>query len=97
MAEPACYWRLTGVWVPVHTGNDAYDFTDRQKVNKTKRERYIKRLQRRLARQQKGSGRRQKTKQRIARQHSKVASIRKDFCHKTSPENGGQSGKGHYF
>ena len=73
-----------GVAIPVHTGNATYDFTDNQKKNKKKRERYIKRLQRRLARQKKGSNRRQKTKNRLARQHKKVANIRQDFCHKTS-------------
>ena len=45
---------------------------------------YIKRLQRRLARQQKGSNRRAKTKYLIAVHHAKKANIRHDFAHKTS-------------
>lgn len=73
-----------GVVIPVHTGEHRYDFTDNQKASKEKRQRYIKQLQRRLAKQKKGSNRRQKTKNRIARHHKKVASIRQDFCHKTS-------------
>ena len=73
-----------GVAIPVHTGSHRYDFTDNQKRNKEKRERYVKRLQRRLSRQKKGSNRRQKTKARIATQHKKIANIRQDFCHKTS-------------
>lgn len=73
-----------GVAIPVHTGEKTYDFTCNQQKNRDKRKRYIKKLQRRLSRQNKGSNRRQKTKNRIARQHSKVANIRQDFCHKTS-------------
>ncbi|MFK0569728.1 RNA-guided endonuclease InsQ/TnpB family protein, partial [Endozoicomonas sp.] len=73
-----------GVAIPVHTGVARYDFTANQKRNKDNRERYLKRLQRRLAKQTKGSNRRQKTKNNIARQHKKVANIRNDFCHKTS-------------
>lgn len=73
-----------GVAIPVHTGSHHYDFTENQKANKEKRERYVKRLQRRLAKQKKGSNRRQKTKYRISKQHQKIANIRQDFCHKTS-------------
>ena len=73
-----------GVAIPVHTGANQYGFTDNQKASKEKRERYLKRLQRRLAKQKKGSNRRQRTKNRIARQHKKIANIRNDFCHKTS-------------
>jgi putative transposase len=73
-----------GVAIPVHTGSNQYDFTDNQKANKEKRGCYIKRLQRRLAKQKKGSNRRQKTKNRISRQYNQVANIRKDFCHKAS-------------
>ena len=73
-----------GVTIPVHTGESSHDFTDNQKKKMAKRSRYLKRLQRRLARQDKGSNRRKKTKHRIARQHQKIANIRNDFCHKTS-------------
>lgn len=73
-----------GVAIPVHAGSMTFDFCDNQKKNMTKAERYIKRLQRKLARQQKGSNRRNKTKHRIATHHAKKANIRNDFAHKTS-------------
>ena len=64
-----------GVAIPAHTGVKAYDFTGNQKKSMDKRKRYVEKLQRRLSRQTKGSSRRQKTKNRIARQHKKVANI----------------------
>ncbi|MGI2173270.1 RNA-guided endonuclease InsQ/TnpB family protein [Shewanella ulleungensis] len=73
-----------GVTIPVHAGLMMFDFSDNQKTHMTKAERYIKRLQRRLAKQTKGSNRRNKTKHRIATYHAKKASIRNDFAHKTS-------------
>ena len=73
-----------GVSIPVHAGHQQFDFSIEQKNHLSKADRYIKRLQRRLARQQKGSNRRAKTKHRIAVHHAKKANIRKDFAHKTS-------------
>ena len=73
-----------GVAIPVCAGEQTYDFTHSQKKNMSKADRYIKRLQRKLARQQKGSNRRAKTKHRIAVHHAKKANIRIDFAHKTS-------------
>lgn len=73
-----------GVAIPVCTPAQEFDFTREQKNHLTKAERYIKRLQRKLAKQQKGSNRRAKTKHRIAIHHAKKANIRKDFNHKTS-------------
>ena len=49
-------------------------------------DRRIRRLQKRLARQQKGSHRRALTKQKIARLHLKIRNIRKDFLHKLSTQ-----------
>lgn len=49
-------------------------------------DRRIRRLQKRLARQQKGSNRRVVTKQKIAKLHLKIRNIRKDFLHKTSTQ-----------
>lgn len=46
--------------------------------------RKLKRFQRKLARQVKGSNRWNQTKQRIAKLHLKIANIRKDFLHKTT-------------
>ena len=45
------------------------------------REKYLKRCQRKLARQQKGSNRREQTKRRIASLHCQTANARKDFLH----------------
>ena len=73
-----------GVAIPVHAGDQTYDFSEDQKKSMSKSDRYIKRLQRRLARQQKGSNRRARTKHRIAVHHAKKANIRNDFAHKTS-------------
>lgn len=74
-----------GVAIPAQVGDQSFDFTKGQKKNKTKSERYIRRLQRKLAKQkQKKSNRRDKTKLRIAKQYAKCHNIRNDFCHKTS-------------
>ena len=73
-----------GVTIPVHAGNKTYDFSKEQKKSMSKSDKYIKRLQRKLARQEKGSNRRKRTKHRIAVHHAKKANIRKDFAHKTS-------------
>ena len=73
-----------GIAIPAHAGSMTFDFCDNQKKNMTKSDRYIKRLQRKLARQAKGSIRRSKTKHRIATHQAKKANIRNDFAHKTS-------------
>lgn len=49
-----------------------------------KYQRRLKRLNRKLSRQQKGSANRQKTRDRIAKTHYKIACIRKDALHKAS-------------
>jgi putative transposase len=73
-----------GVKRPVQAGTDVYDFTIEQKRKKLAKERYIKRCQKRLAKQQKTSKRRKQQKRKLARASEKIANIRKDFCHKTS-------------
>lgn len=73
-----------GIAIPVHTGKECFDFEKKQRINLNKTERYKKRLQRRLSKQDKGSNRREKTKIRLNRQFKKQANIRKDFLHKTS-------------
>lgn len=73
-----------GVAVPAHTGEAAYKFSVGQDKHLRQQERYRKRLQRRLAKQVKGSNRRNRTKQRISKTYRKQANIRQDFCHKTS-------------
>jgi putative transposase len=47
-------------------------------------ERRLKRYQRRLARCQPGSANRAKARQKVARQHARVADARRDFLHKAS-------------
>ncbi|MEG3833135.1 transposase [Microcoleus sp. MON2_D6] len=47
-------------------------------------DRKVRQLQRKLARQQKDSKRRRKTRIQIAKQHNKIADTRKDFLHKLS-------------
>jgi putative transposase len=74
-----------GVVIPVQAGDQSFDFTPGQKKNKTKAEQYVKRLQRKLAKQKfKKTHRRAKTKSRIAKHYAKCKNIRKDFCHQTS-------------
>lgn len=46
--------------------------------------RKVRKLQKKLARQQKGSNRRNKTRLQIAKQHNRIADTRKDFLHKLS-------------
>ena len=50
----------------------------------SKKDRKIRKLQRKLARQQKGSKRREVTRLKIAKQHNQITDIRKDFLHKLS-------------
>ncbi|BAY89335.1 MULTISPECIES: RNA-guided endonuclease InsQ/TnpB family protein [unclassified Tolypothrix] len=50
----------------------------------SKKDRKIRKLQRKLARQQKGSKRREVTRLKIAKQHNQIADTRKDFLHKLS-------------
>jgi putative transposase len=50
----------------------------------SKKDRKIRKLQRKLARQQKGSKRREVTRLKIAKRHNQIADTRKDFLHKLS-------------
>jgi putative transposase len=73
-----------GVAVPVHAGFAEFDYNASQKGRMERAQRYIKRLQHRLARQKKGSNRRNCIKMRLSRQYGKVANIRHDFAHQSS-------------
>lgn len=57
-----------------------------QSPDYSKLDKKVRKLQRKLARQSKGSNRRNKTRLRIAKKHNKIADIRKDFLHKVSTE-----------
>lgn len=73
-----------GVVRPVQAGEDIFDFSPEQKRKKVAKEKSIKRYQRRMARQNKASEHRRRTKEKLAKCYGKIANIRKDFCHKTS-------------
>jgi len=73
-----------GVKRPVQAGSVTYDLSPEQQRKKKAKERYIRRCQRSLSRQAKGSRRRKFRKRQLSRAHQKITNIRKDFCHKTS-------------
>lgn len=73
-----------GVARPVQTHNATYTVDARALKKQRGREKYLKRCQRKWARQKKGSNQRKKTQARIARLHRQTANVRDDFLHKTS-------------
>lgn len=75
-----------GVAIPFQTHNKSYKPGNKTLKKQKGREKYMKRCQRKLSRQKKGSNRRNKTKHKIANIHTKTANVRKDFLHKTSTD-----------
>lgn len=74
-----------GVALPAATSDGLeFRFDDVNTTRIAKKDARVKRFQRRLARQQKGSRSREKTKRRIARLKGYGARVRQDFAHKTS-------------
>jgi len=73
-----------GIAVAAHTDSEAFDYTPIEKENFKKKQIRLKRYQRQMARQKKGSNSRAKTKGKIARVHQKIANIRYNFCHQVS-------------
>lgn len=73
-----------GVARRVQTTSRYFKPDDKALEKNRKRERHIKRAQRKLARQERGSHKRQLTKQKIAKLHRKTRQVREDFLHKTS-------------
>ena len=74
-----------GVVVPLMTDDgESFDFSGAEKRAMRCQGRRIKRFQRKLARQSKGSRRREKTTRRISRLHQSNRRTRKDFAHKVS-------------
>lgn len=57
-----------------------------QSPDYSKLDKKVRKLQRKLAKQSKGSNRRHKTRLRIAKKHNKIADTRNDFLHKVSTE-----------
>ena len=82
--EEICIGIDRGVKRPLQVGNVTYDFTSIAKAKKASKDSYIKRMQKKLSKQKKGSNRRNKTKRKIRKAHRKIADIRNDFCHKAS-------------
>ena len=77
----------TGKFVGVDLGlkdigitSDGYKFANPRWIHKS--EKKLKRLNRELARRQRASKRREKTRLRLARQHNRVSNQRKDWLHK---------------
>jgi putative transposase len=60
------------------------DGSKAQSPDYSKADRKIRQLQKKLARQQKGSNRRHKTRLQIAKRHNRIGDTRKDFLHKLS-------------
>ena len=74
-----------GVIIPVQSSSgQSFDFSSEQKKTIERKQRKIRKWQRRLARQRLGSHRRNKVKQSIAKAHRKIAEIRRDFAHQTT-------------
>lgn len=73
-----------GVVRPIQFGDTVINYTEQQLKKIKGHERYLRQLQRKIARQQKGSNRRRKTLARVARKKEQQSNIRHDFCHKAS-------------
>lgn len=70
-----------GIARPVQTQDKTYKPRDAVLRKQVGREKYLKRCQRKLARQQKGSRRREFTKRKISELHRQTANARTDFLH----------------
>ena len=75
-----------GVARPVQSSdsNTFFDFSEGEQKNKDMLGRQVRRFQKKLSRQKKGSNRRHKTKIRLSNRHGSIANIRENFCHQTS-------------
>ncbi len=75
-----------GIARPVQCSNSQafFDLTHQEKNNKKRLHKQIRRFQKKLSRQKKGSHRRYTTKVRLSHRHSRIAHIRENFCHQVS-------------
>lgn len=73
-----------GVSKPLHTHNAVYVMTQAEKKRGASRECKLRRYQRKLARQVKGSNRRKRTIQKIAGLQEKTTNVRENFWHQTT-------------
>lgn len=83
--EPVTLGADRGTVIPLKTSDEeSYDFSEIQKQRLRRKEINRKRYERRMARRQKDSKRRQRAAQKIAAYHAYVGNVRQDFAHKTS-------------
>jgi putative transposase len=73
-----------GIAVAAYTDSQAYDYTKEEKASLQSKNIKLKRYQRRMARQVKGSKRRNNIKSKIARVYEDIANVRNNFCHQVS-------------
>lgn len=74
-----------GIAIPFQTSEKlSFDFDKKSKEVLKEKNKRLKKYQRKLSRQKKGSSCRNITKIKISKIHAKIANIRHDFCHKTS-------------
>lgn len=74
-----------GVARPIQTDADEpFQFTEREKLKFKRRDKLVRRFQRHLARQKKGSNRSKVTLRKIAKLKSKDKSVRENFWHQTT-------------
>lgn len=74
-----------GVAIPFQLNNGQnHDLDDETKERLLKKQRRLKRYQKKLARQKLSSNTRNKTKRKIGLLHTKIANIRHNFCHQWS-------------
>jgi len=83
--EPVTLGADRGTVIPLMaSAGEPYDFSQTQKQRLHRKEINRKRYERRMARRQKDSNRRQRAAQKIAAYHAYAGNVRKDFAHKTS-------------
>jgi putative transposase len=74
-----------GIAIPFQLSiGKSHDLEDKAKERLLKKQRRLKRYQKKLARQRLGSNTRNKTKRKIGKLHTKIANIRHNFCHQVS-------------
>lgn len=77
-------WGRIGIDLGLHIFAAMSSGEEAQSPDYSKSDRKIRKLQKKLARQPKGSKRREITRVRIAKQHNRISDTRKDFLHKLS-------------
>jgi len=73
-----------GVKIAVHTGSEIFHPPKIHEHRKQSLDKQIRKLQKRIGRQRKGSHRRERIKTRISSKHGRIANMHKEFAHQTS-------------